>query len=779
MIGQEFGHYRVLEQIGAGGMGLVYRAHDERLDRDVALKVLPAGTLADEAARKRFRKEALTLSKLNHPNIETVHDFDTHDGVDFLVMELIPGISLDQKLLAGPLPEKEVLQLGQQLAEGLAAAHAEAIIHRDLKPGNLRLTPDGRLKILDFGLAKLFREVAATDVTASFTESQAVTGTLPYMAPEQLRGERTDARSDIWAAGAVIYEMATGRRPFPQQSGPMLTEAILHQDPQLPSEMQPSVSASLEAVIVKALDKDAEHRYQSAKELRVDLERLSEGARIHIRLRASRRARWKPAMLMAALVLLAVATSLYLRSRGQEPIQSLAVLPLVNASGDPNTEYFSDGVTESLIDSLSQVPDLKIIAKTSVFRYKGRQADLQTVARELGVRAVLTGRVTRRADDMFISVELVDTQNNRQLWGEQYNRKASEVFVVQNEIAKEISQNLKLRLTGGEKQRLTKRYTQSPEAHELYLKGRYFWRKFTAAGTAKAIDYFQQAIEKEPSYALAYAGLADAYALGSLGGGGIAPAEGMPKAKAAARKALELDDTLAEAHLSLALVRAFYEWDWAGANAEFARAIQLNPSGAEAHHFYSHYFTALGHTEESLAESKKALELDPLSPDLTWHLAWHYNFARQYDKAIEQAAKTFELDPNSTQARLVRGGAYQNKRMFQQAITEFQKVRAASAGTPAGLADLAYAYALSGNTQEARKNLEELTGLSKRRHVPAYSLATVHAGLGEKDQAFAWLDKACDERGFYVHTLKVDPRLDSLRSDPRFASVLRRVGLPQ
>ncbi|MGH9651217.1 MAG: protein kinase domain-containing protein, partial [Terriglobales bacterium] len=374
--------------IGAGGMGVVYRAHDERLDRDVALKVLPAGTLADEAARKRFRKEALTLSKLNHPNIETVFDFDTENGVDFLAMELIPGATLDQKLLAGPLPEKDVLRLGQQLAEGLAAAHTEGIIHRDLKPGNLRLTPDGRLKILDFGLAKLLHPVSDVAVTASITETHAVTGTLPYMAPEQLRGEPSDARSDIWAAGAVVYEMATGRRPFPQLSGPMLIEAILHQEPQPPSTISGAVSPPLESIIVKALDKDPERRYQSAKELRVDLERLSEGARIHIRTRASRRASWKPAMLIAALVLLAVASSLYLRSYRQEPIQSLAVLPLVNASGDPNAEYFSDGVTESLINSLSQVPDLKVIAVTSVFRYKGRETDLQRVARELGVRAV-------------------------------------------------------------------------------------------------------------------------------------------------------------------------------------------------------------------------------------------------------------------------------------------------------------------------------------------------------------------------------------------------------
>lgn len=779
MIGQTLGHYRILEQIGAGGMGVVYRAHDERLDRDVALKVLPSGALADEAARKRFRKEALALSKLNHPNIETVHDFDTQDSVDFLVMELIPGIGLDEKLRAGPLPEKEVLRLGEQLADGLAAAHAEGIIHRDLKPGNLRLTLDGRLKILDFGLAKLFREVAETDVTASVTETRGATGTLPYMAPEQLRGEKVDARGDVWASGAVLYEMATGRRPFPQQSGPMLTEAILHQHPQPPSELHPSVSLPLEDVIVKALDKNPEHRYQSARELRVDLERLRAGAPIRIRRRGLLLARWRLAALAAALTLLAVAGFLYLRSYRQKSIESLAVLPFVNASGDPNTEYFGDGVTESLINSLSQMPNLKVIARTSVFRYRGREADPQTVAGELGVRAILTGRVTRRADSMLISVELIDTRDNRQLWGAQYNRKVSDVFAVEEEIANEISQNLRLRLTGEEKRRLTRRYTESPEAYELYLKGRYFWRKFTAAGTAKAIDYFHQAIEKEPNYALAYAGLADAYALGSLGGGGISPAEGMPKAKAAATKALELDETLGEAHLSLALVHAFYEWDWASAQREFARAIQLNPNAAEAHHFYSHYFMALGRIAESLAESRTALEVDPLSPDLTWHLAWHYNFARQYDQAIAQAAKTFELDPNSAQAHLVLGWAYQNKGMFPQAITEFQKVRASSAGTPIGLTDLAYAYALSGNTNEARKILAELMDLSKRRYVPAYSLATVHAGLRDKDQAFDYLDRACEERGFYVHTLKVDPRLDSLRSDVRFGNLLRRVGLPQ
>ncbi len=793
MIGRTLGHYRILEKIGAGGMGEVYRAHDERLNRDVALKVLPAGTLSDEPSRKRFRNEALTLSQLNHPNIAVVFDFDTQEGVDFLAMELVAGLTLAEKLKVGALPETEVRALGTQVLEALEEAHERSVVHRDLKPGNIVVTPKGRVKVLDFGLAKLLRPVTHEEATAESlgqTQAGTVRGTVPYMSPEQLRGEAVDARTDLYAAGAVLYEMATGRRTFSETQAPRLIDSILHQPPRSPREVNGRISAGLESVILKALEKDAARRYQSAKELLDDLERLSTGQAVSAPGQPRLQKRRMAILALGVVALLAATIALLVglnvgglreRLRGgamSSRINSLAVLPFENAGNDPNSEYLSDGITESLIDNLSQIPNLKVIARTSVFRYKGRQTDPRVVGRELGVRAVVTGRVAQRGQRLTINVELVDARDDRHIWGEQYSRNLSDVLDLQESISRELSDKLRLRLSGQDEKRLGKRYTDNTEAYELYLKGHYFWRKFTSAGIRKGIEYFQQAIEKDPNYALAYAGLADCYGLGSVGGGGISPAEGMPKAKAAATKALEIDDDLAEAHLSLALVRTYYDWDWSGAEREFRRSIALNPNYAEAHHFYSHYFMALGRIEDSYVESKRALELDPLSPDLTWHLGWHYFFARRYDQAIEQTKKTFELDPSSGPAHIVLGYAYEQKGMFALAITEFKKVSGLSPGTPFGLSDLAHVHAVSGQRAEAVRILAELREMSKHRYVPSNYFAIVYTGLGEKDQAFEWLQKTFDEHSFWLGTLKVDPRLDVLRSDPRFQDLLRRMDLP-
>ncbi|HEV2021462.1 MAG TPA: protein kinase [Terriglobales bacterium] len=790
MIGQTLGHYRVLEQIGAGGMGLVFRAHDERLDREVALKVLPPGTLTDENARKRFRKEALTLSKLNHPNIATVFDFDTQDGVDFLVMELIPGVTLDEKLAAGALPEKEVIRLGMQLAEGLAAAHSEGVIHRDLKPGNLRLTPDGRLKILDFGLAKLLHPVSDAAPTESLSQTHGAVGTLPYMAPEQLQGQPADARSDIWAAGAVLYELATGRRPFPQSSAPMLTDAILRQAPVAPVRLNPYISPELEEIILKALEKDCETRYQHAADIRADLKRLKrdmDSARVGtitavapaVQPRPWWRAKWALAgggAALAALLVVAIWFTLF-RGRG-EAIDSVAVLPFVNASTDPDTEYLSDGITETLIRQLSQIPRLKVMARSTVFRYKGRNIDPQKVGRDLNVRAVLTGRVSQRGETLTISMELMDVRDGSELWGEQYNRKLADILAVQEDIAREITDKLRLRLEGEEEKRLTKHFTENTEAYQLYLKGRYYWNKRTPDGIQKAIEYFQEAIEKDPSYALAYAGLADCY---HVPANPLPPRERMPRAKAAAMRALQLDDTLVEAHTALARVLFVYDWDWSAAEKEFKRAIELNPRYAPAHQWYGGYLSATGRLREGDAEEKRAQELEPLSLVNNFGVALAFYYSRNYGQAIDQFQKTLELDPNFPPPHTYLPAAYEQKGMFEEAITGFQRAITVTKGADKilAMASLGHVYAVSGRKTEARKILAELQRLSEHSYVPAHDVALVYAGLGERDKAFAWLDKAYEEHSFNLSNLKVEPRFDPLRSDPRFADLLRRIGLPQ
>ncbi|MBI3694296.1 MAG: protein kinase, partial [Acidobacteria bacterium] len=739
--GQTLGHYRVLEKIGAWGMGVVYRARDERLERDVALKVLPPGTLADEAARKRFRKEALALSQLNHPNIATVFDFDTQEGTDFLVMELIPGVTLNDKLAAGALLEKEITRLGTQLAQGLAAAHEQGVVHRDLKPGNLRITPDGRLKILDFGLATLRRPEGEGAATVSMTETATVPGTVPYMAPEQLQGEKADARSDIYAAGVVLYEMATGRRPFVETQGTQLVAAILQQTPPAPSAVNRKVSPGLEMIILKALDKEPERRYQSARELAVDLERLSVPTAPAMVGLAARRRRW-PLAATAALVALGVLLYLLL-SRGQA-IDSLAVMPFSNAGGDPQAEYLSDGLTESLINSLSRLPRLRVVPRSTVFRYKGRDMDLQEAARALKVRAVLTGRVVQRGDTLNIQVELVDVSRESQLWGEQYNRKASDLLAVKEEIAREVSRLLRLRLTGAEQDRLVRPETDNSEAYKLYLQGRYHWNRRTPDSLQRSIEYFNQAIAKDRRYVLAYTGLADAYSM--LNVYAVMPGrESQALGKAAAEKAVALDDTLAEAHVSLAFVKERFEWDWLGAEREYRRAMELNPNYPTAHHWYALMLAALGRG--------------------------------RHEPAIEQYRRTLEMDPNFLPPLREIGMPYLKAGRPQEGIGPLQKALALAPGDTFALGLLGHLYAASGKRAEALKVLERLHRLSREKYELSYELAVVYHGLGDKKQALSWLEKACESRSTWAAFLKVEPLFESLHSEPKFQQLIKRMGL--
>ncbi len=659
MIGQTLGHYRVLEQIGAGGMGVVYRAHDERLDRDVALKVLPAGTLADESARKRFRKEALTLSKLNHPNIETVFDFDTQDGVDFLVMELIPGVTLDQKLVAGALPEKEVLRLGQQLAEGLAAAHAEGVIHRDLKPGNLRLTPDGRLKILDFGLAKLLQPASGVAAMVSTTETHAVAGTLPYMTPEQLRGEAADARSDIWAAGAVLYELATGRRPFDAKISTALAGDIQHKPPPPPRQLKPDLSPKVEDVILKCLEKDPQIRYQSARELAVDLRRTAASVSA-VATAAPPTQKGRKAVLTLALGLgLALALALvaavlnpagwrdrWLDRGGTEEIRSIAVLPLKNLSGDPEQEYFADGMTEAVITELSKIRALKVISLTSAMQYKEARKPLPQIARELNVEGVVQGSVLREGDQVRVSVQLIHGPTDRHLWAGNFDRELRRILLLQSEVAQAVTREIKVAVTPAEESRLAQNRAVNPSAYHAYLKGRYHWNKRTRPGVRKGLEYFQQALDIDPSYALAYAGVADSYAVENGAYLGLSAKEARPRAKAAAVKALELDPNLAEARTTLADCLLYYEWDWAAAEQEFKLAVELNPNYATTRQWYAELLFSLGRYDAAIEQVRRAEQLDPLSASIATSVAVNYYMARRYPEAIQQLQQVTKMDPN-------------------------------------------------------------------------------------------------------------------------------------
>lgn len=785
-VGRTLGHYRILEQIGSGGMGVVFRARDERLDRDVALKLLPPDALDDENARRRFRKEALALSRLNHPNVATVHDFDTCEGIDFLVTELIPGITLDEKLSAA-LPQEEVIQIGMQLADGLQAAHQQGVIHRDLKPANLRLSPEGRLKILDFGLAKRVVPVDAASTQSAFEAGPA--GTLAYMAPEQLQGEKLDARADLWAAGLVLYELATGQHPFKGLTPAALTDEILHGAPPSPQLLQPRLSPRLAEVVLKCLEKDPENRYQSAKELGVDLRRLgmsqttrlgTQPARRHIRSRAALLAGLAGVLFLAAMVGLEVdGLRNRLLGRAQpQAIRSLAVLPLENLSPDPQQEYFADGMTEALITELSQITALRVISRTSVMQYKNTRKPLPEIAKQLDVDVVVEGSVQRSGNEVGINVQLIHARTDRSLWAKPYERDLRDVLSLQREIARAIASEIRTTITAKEQSRLAPTRPVDPEAYDAYLRGRYHWNRRRPEDLGKSVTYFQQAIDKDPTYAPAFAGLADAYNLFDYYR--VLPGKvAFLKAKTAASKAVELDSTLADAYTSLAYAAWMYDWNWLFAETELKRAIELNPKYSVAHHWYAFYLQSTGRFDEATSEMKQALALDPLSLAINRGLATGMYYTRQYDLAIEQYRRTAEMDPDFPDVHHKLGMAYLLNGMHEVAITEIQKAVTLSEGNPRYLGGLGYSYAVSGKPAQARKILLQLQELSKERYVSPYDLAIIYLGLGKRDQAFQSLEEACVVRSQDLLLIKVDPVFEAMRQDARFADLLRRIGLPQ
>lgn len=820
MISQTISHYRIVKKLGAGGMGVVYLAEDTSLGRKVAIKFLPSESAADEQAKKRLIREAQSAAALDHPNICAIHEVAEEDGQSFIVMQYVEGETLATLIQRQPLELREVLDIAVQIADALAEAHSRGMIHRDIKPQNIMLTARRQVKVMDFGLAKAVKDRSALETEAEtqslLSEPGAIVGTVPYMSPEQVRGESLDVRSDLFSFGSVLYETISGHQPFGAENAAATLSAILTREPPLLARYSREIPQELERIVTKALRKDREERYQTAKDLLIDLKSL----RHHLELEAelerskepvsvattggqaigettnqqaastqealgpatssiehviSRVRRHKLRFAGLALALLGLAgIGVYLLASGGATIDSVAILPFVNVSADPNMEYLSDGITESLISNLSQLPGLKVMSRNSAFRYKGRDVDPQAVGRELKVRAVLTGRLVQRGDGLAISLELVDTRDNRQLWGEQYNRKLSDILAVQAEISREVSDKLRLRLTGAEQKQLAKHYTENTEAYRLLLKGRYFSNKRTEEGLRKGIDYFNQAIALDANYALAYTELANGYGL--LANFYALPAkEAFSKAKAAALKAVELDDTLAEAHASLAGIKFFYDWDWAGSEREARRAIDLNSNLPTIG--YAQYLAAMGRFDEALEIAKRAQELDPLSVVINSNVGRIFYLKRQYEEAIDQYGRTIEMEPNHFLSRRRRGMAYLQKKLYEDAIAEVQRSRVLSGDTTEEIGYVGYAYAVSGKRSEALGIINELTEQSKRRYVSPYVMALIYTGLGDKDHAFEWLDKAYEARDNSLIYLKVEPSLDPLRSDPRFADLLRRMNL--
>ena len=820
------GRYRIVSRIGAGGMGEVYLAQDTSLGRRVALKILSEDLALDTERMRRFVQEAKSASALNHPNIITIYEIgqtaDQKPGIKhFIAYEFIDGETLHTRIHRGPMSLHAVLDAAIQIASALQAAHDAKIIHRDIKPENVMIRPDGLIKLLDFGIAKVTepitawsREAETATTLKGGTSPGMIIGTAAYMSPEQARGKLIDGRTDIFSLGVVLYEMLTGKKPFEGETPMDVIGAILSKEPEPIRDLLDDVSPDIERIVNKLLRKDRDERYQTVKDVLIDLKDVRKEMEFQdkLKLTPDRKKRTakvasattqakaqttastqgivseirkrKVAVATALAVLLISAAGLFywitdrwtLNPSDPEPIDSIAVLPFQNKNEDAETEYLSESLAESLIFGLSQLPNLKVSPSSMVFRYKGKEIDPIKIGSELGVNAVMTGRYDQRGDNLTLSVELVDVRNNKLLWGKHYDHKLADLLTTQREIATEITQNLRLKLSGADEHRFTRHYTRNPEAHQLYLKGHYYASRYTKDGFNKGIDYFEQAIAKDPNFARAYSGLAFCYL--NQTDWVFAPKESVPKVRQALERALQIDETLAEAHTMQAMLLLQYDWDFAAAEREFRRAIQIDPNYALGRSFLAWYLAAMGRFDESIAEDKRAMEIDPLSAAVNADLGWDLYMARRYDEAIDQLRKAIDLEPNYWVSHVLLGRSYEQKGKWQEAIVEFEKARQIESSIPEVLAALGHGYAMSGRRTEAMQIIHDLQERSQKEFVPSFSIATIYIGLGMKEEAIQHIIKAYEERSYYMIYLKVDPLLDSVRSDPRFVDVMRRVGHP-